>query len=112
MKLANGEYVSLGKIESGLRSSSPYVENICVCADPYSNFVTAIISPNRKAMDELTKQLELSPSLSMEQLCSHPKVVAHITSSLQETCKKLSFATKEMPAAITLVAEEWTPDNL
>ncbi|KAH9394833.1 Long-chain-fatty-acid--CoA ligase 4 [Tyrophagus putrescentiae] len=103
MKLANGR--------SGLRSSSPYVENICVCTNTNSNYVTAIISPNRKAMDELVKKLDLPSSLSLEQLCNHPAVVDHIKTDIEETCTELSFAKKEMPAEITLVAEEWTPDN-
>ena len=112
MKLANGEYVSLGKIESGLRSSSPYVENICVCTNTNSNYVTAIISPNRKAMDELVKKLDLPSSLSLEQLCNHPAVVDYIKTDIEKTCTELLFAKKEMPSKITLVAEEWTPDNL
>lgn len=109
-KLANGEFVSLGKIESGLRNS-PYVENICVCTDPYSNHVTALVSPNRKAMDELTRRLG-EEMTSFEALCCDPAIISKIHSSLTSTGLAIGLKAKELPVKITLVPEEWTPSNL
>lgn len=109
-KLANGEFVSLGKIESGLRSS-PYVENICVCTDPFSNHVTAIVSPNRKAMEELAKKIGKS-SLSFEELCRDEQVIATVNKSLNNCCEELQFKKFEVPKALFITPLEWTPENL
>lgn len=111
-KLANGEFVSLGKIESALRSTSPYVENICICTDKYSNHLTGIVVPNRLALVELAKTKFNKGHLSFEQLCKDADVLQHVHSSIRNTCQQMKFAPKEVPTIIRLVTEEWTPDNL
>ena len=110
-KLANGEFVSLGKIESALRAT-PFVESVCVCTDPFSNYVTALVSPNRRALVELAEKLAKPKSLSFEKLCEDSQVKQYVLDSIQDTCRRASFAPKEVPTVITLVPEEWTPDNL
>ncbi|KAH9407905.1 Long-chain-fatty-acid--CoA ligase 4 [Tyrophagus putrescentiae] len=110
-KLYNGEFVSLGKIESGLRSS-PVVENICVCTHPHSNHVTAIVSPNRRALADLAASLGKSRELSsFEEQCTDPDIIAAILRSFDEIGQKLSYSRKELPVTITLVEEEWSQDN-
>jgi len=44
VKLSNGEYVSLGKIESVIKTCV-YIENACVCADSSRDFSVALIVP-------------------------------------------------------------------
>ena len=110
-KLANGEFVSLGKIESALRTT-PFVESVCVCTDPFSNYVTALVSPNRRALVELAEKLAKPKSLSFEKLCEDSQVKQQVLDSIRDTCRRASFAPKEVPTVITLVPEEWTPDNL
>jgi len=109
-KLANGEFVSLGKIESGLRNSK-FVENICICTDPYSNHVTALISPNRRAMKELALELSKPSDLTFEDLCDDPDIIQTVHKSIRHVCKQNGFKVREIPAAITLVKEEWSQDN-
>lgn len=97
------------QIEAGLRSCA-LVENICVCTEPYANFVTALVSPNRKSMAQLVAQLS-KQNLTFEQLCADPDVIRHVLGHIQHTSNKLGFPTKEIPAKIALVKEEWTQDN-
>lgn len=108
-KLANGEFVSLGKIESGLRNSI-YVENMCICTDRYSNHVVAIISPNRLALSELASRLSKS-HLSHEEMCNDPDINDHVLKSIKRFSKELGFKIREIPVAIKLVPEEWSQEN-
>lgn len=90
------------------------MENICVCTDPFSNHLTALVSPNRKAVEELAGQLQIvddKDSLNFEQLCTQPEVVVHVRKSLKALCKQLGFKIREVPVQITLVTEEWSQDN-
>lgn len=111
-KLANGEFVSLGKIESSLRNS-PYVENICVCTDRFSNAVTALISPNQRALLELgTKLSGKWAQLSFEDLCSDETIKKEVLKSLKQLAtSELGLKLREVPVAITLVKETWDQEN-
>jgi long-chain acyl-CoA synthetase len=47
LKLQGGEYVSLGKVESALKTC-PYVDNICVYGESSKNFCVALVVPALK----------------------------------------------------------------
>ena len=49
VKLQHGEYVSLSKVESELKTC-PLVENICVYADSTRKFVVALLMPNTEKL--------------------------------------------------------------
>jgi len=53
VKLVHGEYVSYGKVEAVLKTC-PIVENICLHADPFQEFVVAIVSPNLEELSKLS----------------------------------------------------------
>lgn len=52
VKLQYGEYVSLGKVESELKTCS-LVDNVCVYADPSKMFAVALIMPNPSYLKEM-----------------------------------------------------------
>src|SRR5699024_2059165 len=87
-----------------------FVENICVCTDPYSNHVTALISPNRRAMSELATELS-KQDLTFEQLCDDAEVLNQVYKSIKHVCKQNGFKLREVPMQITLVKEEWSQEN-
>lgn len=72
MKLQAGEYVSLGKVESELKTC-PLVENICVYGDPTKQFTVALVVPNQKHLEELSLHHGLERK-SFEELCSNPVI--------------------------------------
>lgn len=45
VKLQYGEYVSLGKVESELKTCS-LIDNVCIYADPTKLFPVALVVPN------------------------------------------------------------------
>jgi len=56
LKLDNGEYVSLGRIESTLITNR-YVDNICIVGNSFHSYVIALIVPNRKHLIELAEKV-------------------------------------------------------
>merc|ERR1719427_2613928 len=56
VKLQLGEYVSLGKVESQLKTH-PLVENICVYADSFQSNTVAVMVPIRNALEKLATDL-------------------------------------------------------
>jgi len=109
VKLQCGEYVSLGKVES-LMKIHPAVENICVCADPMEDHTVALVVPGQGYLDMLAKELGLE-GLSREGLCSQEDVVARILSVMQAHGTAQRLVRFEIPRAVYLVAEPWTPES-
>lgn len=74
--------------------------------------MTAIVSPNRRALADLAASLGKSRELSrFEEQCTDPDIIAAILRSFDEIGQKLSYSRKELPVTITLVEEEWSQDN-
>lgn len=63
VKLQYGEYVSLGKVESEMKTC-PLVDNICVYADPSKTYAVALVIPN---FDYLKKFAERSSPMLIKQ---------------------------------------------
>ena len=106
VKLQAGEYVSLGKVESEMKTS-PLVENICVYADPTKNFCVALVVANEKALKILANTLGVKGDF--EQLCRDKAVENAFVKELSEHAKKCRLERFEIPQAITLCEEVWTP---
>ena len=66
VKLQSGEYVSLGKVESVLKTSC-LVENICIYADPYRSSVVALLCPDRINLDILATKIRIQSKEFAEQ---------------------------------------------
>ncbi len=62
MKLQYGEYVSLGKVESELKTYS-MVDNICVYADPTKLYTVALVVPNHEHLRVLAKKCAIFPEI-------------------------------------------------
>ena len=97
------------QIESGLRSCE-LVENICICTDPYSNHVTALVSPNHRALKDLAAALSKS-DLTIERLCDDASIASRVLEALTATGTALGFKPKELPVQVTLVPEEWNASS-
>lgn len=109
VKLQLGEYVSLGKVETELKTC-PLVENICIYGDPTKHYTVALVVPNPSQLSKLGDKLNLGP-LSFEQLCVNPKVEKEVLKELEIHGKKSKLEKFEIPAAVKLCMEVWSPDN-
>ncbi|KAI9331185.1 hypothetical protein BDR26DRAFT_807019 [Obelidium mucronatum] len=113
VKLANGEYIAIEKLESTYKTSA-FVQNICVHADSEQTYCVALVFPSEKEIHKLA--LELDPSarvdgIDLQELCDKPEIRAGVLRSLKEIAKKVGFKAAEVVGQIYLVGEEWTPQN-
>uniref|UniRef100_T1JTE5 long-chain-fatty-acid--CoA ligase n=2 Tax=Tetranychus urticae TaxID=32264 RepID=T1JTE5_TETUR len=111
VKLQFGEYISLGKVESGL-SGNPLVESICVYGDGLHNYTIALIVPNSQSLKLLASKI--SPDLadeSFEDLCDNPKVNQVFVDEIGRFSMNIGLNKYEIPRKIKLCKEEWTPDS-
>ena len=69
VKLQLGEYISLGKVESELKTC-PVVENVCIYGDPMQNYVVALIVPDKARLEVLAAKLGIE-GLDHDQLCQN-----------------------------------------
>lgn len=109
LKLQFGEYVSLGKVEAELKVS-PLVDHVCVYGESSSNYIVAIVSPEQKKLEELARSIG-KDDLRREKLCLDDDVKNAILRELLATGKKAKLEKFEMPAAVYLTPDIWTPDS-
>uniref|UniRef100_A0ABD2X123 long-chain-fatty-acid--CoA ligase n=1 Tax=Trichogramma kaykai TaxID=54128 RepID=A0ABD2X123_9HYME len=108
VKLQFGEYVSLGKVESELKTCS-LVENICVYGDASKTYTVALVVPNPRHLEDIAKNLGTTFS-SFEELCNNPRIEKAVLDALVEHSKKCDLQKFEVPGAVKLVTETWSPD--
>ncbi|XP_018787785.1 PREDICTED: long-chain-fatty-acid--CoA ligase 4 isoform X2 [Bactrocera latifrons] len=108
VKLQAGEYVSLGKVESELKTC-PIVENICIYGDPTKQFTVALVVPNHKHLEELAERNSLK-SKPFDELCTSPIMEKAVLKELSEHARKCKLQKYEVPAVLTLCKEVWSPD--
>jgi len=109
VKLQFGEYISLGKVESELKTC-PLVENCCVYADSTKNYVVALIVPDPVRLQALAERLGIQEATT-EVLCKDKVLVGQVLRDLQAHGKKVGLEKWEMPGAITLCQDLWTPES-
>ncbi|XP_054158441.1 long-chain-fatty-acid--CoA ligase 4-like [Oppia nitens] len=112
IKLSNGEFVSLGKIEACLKND-PFIDNACVVGDAIVDRLVALIQPNPQALSKLCRQLNIGDddSTALDEICANSLVVKHIHQSLIETSYGQGLNRREIPTMITVCHQPWTPDN-
>jgi len=109
VKLQFGEYISLGKVETELKSCS-FVDNICVYGDSFHTYIIALVVPNSRALKLLAKQLK-KESLTHAEMCRDQEIIKEVTKALKEHGMNANLQRNEIPTKIMLVAEDWTPDS-
>ncbi|KND04167.1 long-chain fatty acid-CoA ligase FAA1 [Spizellomyces punctatus DAOM BR117] len=113
VKLSNGEYIALEKLESQYKMS-PYVANICVYGDSEQGFAVAIINPIEKEIVQLAQEKGIVDGVhhvELEDLCKNKQIVSAVLSNLRSVAKKADFKPAEILGNIVLAHELWTPEN-
>ncbi|KAL1490621.1 hypothetical protein ABEB36_013283 [Hypothenemus hampei] len=108
VKLQAGEYVSLGKVESQLKTC-PLVDNICVYGESSKQYCVALVVPNQTNLMELATKIGLGDK-NFEELCENPEIEKAVAAELAEHGKRGKLQRFEIPHAVKLVAEVWSPD--
>ncbi|CAH1133889.1 unnamed protein product [Ceutorhynchus assimilis] len=108
VKLQAGEYVSLGKVESQLKTC-PLVDNICVYGESSKQYCVALVVPSQPILMELAVKIGLGEK-TFEELCEDPEMEKAVMNELAEHGKRGKLEKFEIPHAVKLVAEVWSPD--
>jgi len=109
VKLQGGEYVSLGKVESLLKTH-PAIENICVCGDSSKTNVVCLVIPAQTYLDTVAVKLEKA-DLTRDELCQNPAVIEDFSKLIIQHASKQMLQKFEIPRAVCLINEPWTPES-
>ncbi|CAO3633263.1 unnamed protein product [Cunninghamella blakesleeana] len=109
VKLSNGEYIALEKLES-IYKSCIYAMNVCVFADPLFPRPVALIVPIEEALRRLAIENDIQEK-DWEKLCLHKGVTKLILNDLLEQGRQGGLKSAELLFDIHICNEEWSTDN-
>ncbi len=110
VKLQFGEYVSLGKVEACLKTC-PIVDNICIYGDSARSYCVALLTPDPKALTKLAQRLGKEEGTEFELLCRDRDITGAVLRQLVNHGKSHALEKFEIPGAVTLCKEAWTPES-
>lgn len=109
VKLQHGEYVSLGKVETELKTC-PLIDNICVCGNSYQSYLVALVAPNPKQLDNLASH-EGKSNMSFSELCKNPIIIRAVANAIAAHGRRARLHKTEIPLKVKLCSEDWQPDT-
>ncbi|TPX47220.1 hypothetical protein SeLEV6574_g00968 [Synchytrium endobioticum] len=113
VKLANGEYIALEKMEAVYNTSS-YVQSLCLHADSEQTFPVAIVVPAEQAIRNLAEEKNLIDNpqgTELQNIVSIKEIQKTLHEDLISVGKKGGLKGTELIGASTVVAETWTAEN-
>jgi long-subunit acyl-CoA synthetase (AMP-forming) len=112
VKLSNGEYIALEKLESVYKSAMG-VSNICVYGDSLQPRPVAIVMPVQAVLKELAKTVNVdTQGKSFEELCENQEINKAFLLELQKQAKQNGLKAPEIVHAVYLTHEEWSSENV
>lgn len=110
VKLQYGEYVSLGKVETALKTH-PLVDNVCVYGSSLSTFTIALVQPSEPALRAFAKTVGVKEDLPLNKLLEDPRVTGAAAIDFAAHCTKVGLVKFEIPLKYKLCKEAWTPET-
>nr|XP_040572319.1 LOW QUALITY PROTEIN: long-chain-fatty-acid--CoA ligase 4-like [Lepeophtheirus salmonis] len=118
VKLQYGEYISLGKVESALKTC-PVVDNICIYGDSFKSNCVALIVPNKTVLGKwadqklgMYSQTEIEHNNNaFERCCKDERVIDMVLREVRLHCSKKKLQRFETPVAVYLCKENWGPET-
>ncbi|CAO3598080.1 unnamed protein product [Absidia cylindrospora] len=109
VKLSNGEYIALEKLESVYKSCL-FVNNLCVYADSFLAKPVALVVPVESAVRKWATDNNVAEK-DWEKLCLEPSVRKAVLAALLAQAKDAGLKPAEILFDIHLCHEDWTTDN-
>ncbi|KAI8344331.1 hypothetical protein BC941DRAFT_408356 [Chlamydoabsidia padenii] len=110
VKLSNGEYIALEKLES-IYKSCLFVNNLCVYADSLLPKPVALVVPVEASVRKWASENNVDEK-DWEKLCQEPSVKKAVLGALLTQGKEAGLKPAEMLFDIHLCHEEWTTDSV
>ncbi|KAJ6223379.1 hypothetical protein RDWZM_001924 [Blomia tropicalis] len=110
IKLQFGEYISLGKIETKLKTSY-LVNNVCIVGNSLYKWVIAIIVPNPKVMRKLTLAVFNHHDDDISESYDDDRIRRIFLDKLTAFAKANGLRRYEIPRDVILVDDDWTPES-
>merc|ERR1711871_575394 len=105
VKLQQGEYVALSKVENVMKNSK-YVALPMTYAKSTMSYCIALICPNEATLKTI------KPSLTtLSEMCADKDVIDAVTKDVIKMCNEGNLAKFEVPTKVVLIDDLWTPDN-
>ena len=106
VKLMNGEYVAIGKVETVL-AQSKFVTMVCVLTSPFKNGIIAIIIPdNTELLPTTEPESDRISLLGTNRESKEAFIIKHWEEEFKSVLQR-----HEIPKAICLVDGPWTPES-
>lgn len=109
VKLQYGEYISLGKVETELKTC-PLVDNLCVYGSSFHTYLIALVAPNPKQLKLIASQLG-KEHLPFNTLCEDKEVIKAASDIIVSHARKANLQKTEIPLKVKLCSEDWQPDT-
>lgn len=110
VKLQYGEYISLGYVESVLKTS-PLVDNVFAYASSLHTYLVAFVMPNFEQLRRVACSLGKTECTTLKELCEDDAVTAAASKCVIECARESGLQKTEVPLKIRFCAEEWLPDS-
>lgn len=111
VKLKHGEYISLGNAESLLKTLN-VVDNMCIFADSTRDKTVAVLVPDLDVLRQIASRHGIdSKQMTLQDLCEDDEVNTVVLKELQLHGRRCGLSRWEIPAAVHLTDELWTPDT-
>jgi len=109
VKLSNGEYIALEKVESVYKASK-YAMNLCVVADSLHASPIALVMVAEKDIERLAKT-QSKEDMSLHNLTQDVEIKKAVLEELQQVAKQGGLKGAEIVQGVILTDEEWTAEN-
>ena len=87
-----------------------FVENIVIHANGLSDYLTAVVLPNRAAIRRLAESMRKSTN-ELSELCEDADIRKAVVDELNRVGSQNFLLPVEVPQKVIIVSETWTPQN-
>ncbi|WWC86170.1 uncharacterized protein L201_001043 [Kwoniella dendrophila CBS 6074] len=110
VKLSNGEYLALEKVESIYKHSNS-VMMLCIVAPPYADRPIALVYPHEGNLRNRLKANGIVDDGGPKEWVSNLEIVSYLIGELRDEAKKGGLKGTELIKDVILTEEEWSPEN-
>ncbi|KAI9016499.1 hypothetical protein CLU79DRAFT_762885 [Phycomyces nitens] len=110
VKLSNGEYIALEKLESVYKAALG-VANVCIHGDSLRPNPVALVVPVEARLRKLAEETGQDSKAELKELCANKDIIKAFLGQLQAQAKKSGFKPAEIVVGVHLCSEDWTSEN-